>query len=330
MSEKSKDLLDETSVNEITNSSEETTLQEPVETMEDYKDELNKSLRKIYVGDILKGVVIGVSDTEVIVDLGYYAEGIIPIAELSNDPRFSIKQDILVGDNVSATVIKMDNGEGNILLSKKRADDILAWNSLKELMINKTPVNIKISQAVNGGVTTYIKGIRGFIPASQLSLNYVENLTDWVNKEISVLVITVDEENKKVVLSGKEIEKDKAEKDKKQKISQIETGIVVEGVVEKIAPYGAFIAIPNNLSGLLHISQISNKRLKSPNEVLKLGQTINVKITEVKDGKISLSLKAVLEEEEVSSQIEEVPVEYSSSENAGTSLANLLANFKIK
>jgi small subunit ribosomal protein S1 len=300
-----------------------------IPSMGDFEDQINNSFIKITEGEIVKGTVIGISDTEVTVDLGYYAEGIIRLVDLSNDPRFSIKADVVLGQEITATVIKEDDGQGNILLSKKEADNILSWTLLKNHLENRTILKVKIAQAVNGGVVTYLEGIRGFIPASQLSLNYVENLESWVNKEISVIVITVDEDNTKLVLSGKEVERDKALEDKNSKISRIQIGLITKGVVEKIVPYGAFINIGEGLSGLVHISQICGKRIKSPSEVIKEGEEVTVKIIEVKDGKVSLSMKAVEEKAEVLDSVNEVPFEYSTGGEASTGLAGLLSKIKL-
>lgn len=300
---------------------------EPIPSMDDYKDLIDKSFRKIHEGDILKGTVIGISDTEVILDLGYYTEGIIKLEELSNDPSFSIKQDIKIGEEISGIVLRIDDGEGNILLSKKKADDILAWDKLIEDFESRKVARVKIVQAVNGGVITYLYGIRAFIPASQLSLTYVEDLEAWVGKEIDALIITVSREDKKLVLSGKEVEIEKADKEKAGKISRLSVGIVTTGTVEKIVPYGAFVDIGDGLSGLLHISQICNKRIKSPSEVIKVGETVTVKIIDVKDGKISLSMKAVEDKDEVIDDVEEAP--FSTGEDATTSLGSLLKNIKL-
>lgn len=302
---------------------------EDIPSMDDFKDEIARSFKKIKEGDILTGTVIGISEAEVILDLGYYTEGIIKLEELSNDPSFSIKADVTLGEEMSATVLREDDGNGNILLSRKRADDILAWEHLKEAMNSKKLCRVKVSQAVNGGVVTYLYGVRAFIPASQLSLTYVENLDVWVGKELDVVVITANAEDKKLVLSGKEVERDKELKDKRSKISRLQTGIVTTGTVEKITPYGAFVNIGEGLSGLLHISQICDKRIKSPSEVIKEGETVTVKILEVKDGKISLSMKAVEEKEDVIEDVEEAPATYSSGEEATTGLAALLKNIKL-
>jgi small subunit ribosomal protein S1 len=303
--------------------------QEPLPSMGDFEDQINKSFIKMNEGEILKGTVIGISDTEVTVDLGYYAEGIIRLEDLSNDPRFSIKADVVLGQEITGVVIKEDDGQGNILLSKKEADNLLSWTTLKEYMDNRTVLKVKIAQAVNGGVVTYLEGVRAFIPASQLSLTYVENLESWVNKEIGVIVITVDETAKKLVLSGKEVERDKALEDKNSKISRLQIGLITKGTVEKIVPYGAFINIGDGLSGLVHISQICGKRIKTPTEVIKEGDEVTVKIIEVKEGKVSLSMKAVEEKAEVLDNVDEVPFEYSSGGDASTGLAGLLSKIKL-
>ena len=157
---------------------------EKIESMDDYLDELEKSFHRLKNGDMVKGPVIGIGDTEVTVDLGSYAEGIVLIDELSNDPKFSIKTDIAVGDVVNAMVISPDNGIGQVLLSIKRADNILAWDFLEEAKENGQVFNVKITEAVKGGVVTYLKGIRAFIPASGLALDYVEDTESFIGKHI--------------------------------------------------------------------------------------------------------------------------------------------------
>jgi len=303
--------------------------EEIIPSMDEFKDDIDRSFRKINEGDLIKGTVIGISDTEVTLDLGYYTEGLIKLEELSNDPGFSIKADVKIGEEITAVVLSEDDGNGNILLSKKRADDILAWSKLKEAMDAKKIFKVKVSSAVNGGVITYLYGVRAFIPASQLSLNYVDDLSAWVGKEIEVSIITIDEDKRKLVLSAKEVERDKEAKEKQSKISRLQTGIVTTGIVEKIAPYGAFVNIGDGLSGLLHISQIADRRIKSPNEVIKVGDEITVKIIDVKDGKVSLSMKAVEEKDDVVEDVEETPSSYSTGEEATTGLAALLKNIKL-
>ena len=262
-------------------------------TMDDYATELEASLRKVQEGDVLTGTVIGVSDTEVTVDLKSYTDGIIRAEDYSEDPSFSIKNDVHVGDEVTATVLRTDDGQGHLLLSRKAAADDVAWKKLQQYLEEKTVLDVKVGGVVKGGVVAYVEGIRGFIPASKLSLSYVENLEDWLNKEIQVQVITVEPEKKRLVLSARELLREKAAEERRAKISNVQVGLVTEGKVESIQPYGAFIDLGDGLSGLVHVSQISDKRIKTPDAVLKVGDTVKVKVIAIKDGKLSLSMKAL-------------------------------------
>lgn len=302
---------------------------EVIPSMDEFKEQIDSSFKKVSEGDILKGTVIGISDTEATLDLGYYAEGIVKLEELSNDPAFSIKGDLTIGEEISCIVLSDDDGKGNILLSKKRADDILNWEKLIEAMESKAKIKVKIAQAVKGGVIAYLYGIRAFIPASQLSIMYVENLEEWVGKEVEVIVITASEEDRRLILSGKEVELENESKKRASKLANLSPGLVTTGTVEKIMPYGAFVNIGEGLSGLLHISQISEKRIKSPNEIIKEGETVTVKVLDKKDGKISLSMKAVIDKNDVPVDVADAPTSYQSGEEATTNLASLLKNIKI-
>ena len=298
------------------------------ETMKDYEAELEASFKKIEEGDILTGTVISVDEKEVVLDLKYYAEGIIPAEDYSREPGFNIKEEVHVGDEISATVVKKDDGHGNILLSKVEATDVLAWDKLKELKASGEVLDVVVKGAVNGGVVAYVEGVRGFIPASKLALNYVEDTNEYLNKRIQVQVIDVNKEDKKLILSAKEILKQKAEEERKNKISNVEVGLVTEGVVESLQTYGAFVNLGNGLSGLVHISQICEKRIRKPSEVLAVGDKVKVKVTAVKDGKLSLSIKEA--SDAMAKEIEEETVELpDSGEQATTSLGSLFANIKL-
>ena len=297
-----------------------------METQNMMDDALN-SFKKLKTGDIVTGVVVGVSDTEVTLDLNTYCEGIIRIDELSNDPKFSIKS-IKTGDEITAVVISEDDGNGNILLSSKQAADELAWDKLQQMMDDGTVLTLKVGGIVNAGVIVYVEGIRGFIPASQLSLSYVEDLNPWLNQTVEAKIITVDEAKKKLVLSAKAVAIEKAAEDKAAKINRVQVGDVFTGTVENITNYGAFIDLGDGLSGLVHISQISFKRLKSVHEMLKEGDSVKVKVIANKDGKLSLSIKALQENEEVTEIPEEV-FEYKEEGSASTGLGALLAGLKL-
>lgn len=301
---------------------------EVVETMEDYAKELEASFRKINVGDIITGTVIAVSEEEIVLDLKYYTQGIIKVENFSNDPDFAVLEEIHVGDEIEATVIRRDDGQGNIELSRKEANETLAWDKLKEMAEAETVVSVRIKESVPSGVVAYVEGIRGFIPASQLALDYVEDTSVWVGKTLDVKVITVDAANQKLVLSAKAVAKDQAIEERNHKISMIVPGSVLEGVVESLMPYGAFISLGDGLNGLVHVSQICERRIRKPSEVLKEGQKVKVKVLNTNDNKISLSMKA-LEEEMVDTEPVEEIENYTSSENIGTGLGALLKGLKL-
>lgn len=296
-------------------------------TMDDYATELEASLRKVQEGDVLTGTVIGVSDTEVTVDLKSYTDGIIRAEDYSEDPSFSIKNDVHVGDEVTATVLRTDDGQGHLLLSRKAAADDVAWKKLQHYLEEKTVLDVKVGGVVKGGVVAYVEGIRGFIPASKLSLSYVENLEDWLNKEIQVQVITVEPEKKRLVLSARELLREKAAEERRAKISNVQVGLVTEGKVESIQPYGAFIDLGDGLSGLVHVSQISDKRIKTPDAVLKVGDTVKVKVIAIKDGKLSLSMKAL--KDVAAEEVREEKVVLPKSEELTTNLGELFKNIKL-
>ena len=301
---------------------------EKMESMDDYLDELEKSFHRLKNGDMVKGPVIGIGETEVTVDLGSYAEGIVPIDELSNDPKFSIKTDIAVGDVVNAMVISPDNGIGQVLLSIKRADNILAWDFLEEAKENGQVFNVKITEAVKGGVVTYLKGIRAFIPASGLTLDYIEDTESFVGKHISVRIIEVDEDDRKLILSAKSVLREEEAKKTEEKMSKIAIGTVVTGKVERIENYGAFVRLPDGLSGLVHISQMSERRIKHPKEVVSENDEVKVMITDIKDGKLSLSMTRAAESE-AADDTDSTPIEYSTGDSPTTSFADLLKGIKL-
>lgn len=220
------------------------------------------------------------------------------------------------GDVMSGKVEDEDQAEQN-----------LAWAKVKELKESGEAITVKIGGVVNGGLIAYVDNLRGFIPASQISLSFVENLDEWLGKDLKVRVITVDSGRKKLVLSAKVLLKEAEKKAKDEKLNALKVGAVKEGTVETIQPYGAFVNIGDDLTGLLHVSQISEKRLKSPGEVLKEGQKVTVKVTGIKDGKISLSMKALIEN--AGEEAAEEEVEIPETAPVTTSLGDLLKGFNL-
>lgn len=204
-------------------------------------------------------------------------------------------------------------------------DDANPWNVVQSYMENKTVLPVKVEGIVNGGAIAMVEGLRGFIPASKLSLSYIEDLETYLLKDIEVRVIEVNQAEERLILSAREILKEKEKKAMEEKIAGLKTGTVLTGKVESLQNYGAFIRLEDGLSGLVHVSQISQKRVKSPKDVLNVGDEVKVKIIGIKDGKISLSMKALEEREEAPVEKVEIP----KSENIGTSLGDLFKNLKM-
>lgn len=204
-------------------------------------------------------------------------------------------------------------------------DDANPWNRVADYMEKKTVLPVKVEGVVNGGVIVMVEGLRGFVPASKLSLSYIEDLETYLLKDIEVRVIDVDQANNRLVLSAREILKEKEKKAREEQIASLQIGTVLSGVVETLQNYGAFVKLENGLSGLVHVSQISQKRVKFPSDVLNVGEEVTVKVIGIKDGKISLSIKAL--EEPAEEPVEKVVIP--KSENIGTSLGDLFKNIKL-
>lgn len=201
------------------------------------------------------------------------------------------------------------------------------WAGFQQMMDDKTVVKVKISEAVKGGVVAILDEIRAFIPASQLSTEYVEKLEDWQGRYVECTIITVDPEKKRLVLSGREVEREKKEAEKKERLESFKAGDVVEGTVDSIKPYGAFVKLAEGVDGLLHISQISTQRLKHPGAVLTEGQTVKVKILSMENGKLSLSMK-VLAEQNADREAHET-FDYRETTSVSTGLGSLLKGLKL-
>ena len=199
-----------------------------------------------------------------------------------------------------------------------------------EVIIKTSPrSSIKyIEGIVNGGAIAMVEGLRGFIPASRMSLSYIENLEDYLLKDIEVQVIDVDQANNRLVLSARELLKEKEKAARDAQIASMEVGTVLKGTVETLQNYGAFVKLENGLSGLVHVSQISQKRVKMPSDVLTVGDEVEVKVIGIKDGKISLSMKALEEDKEKAEEKAEKVV-IPKAEDIGTNLGDLFKNIQL-
>ena len=173
-------------------------------------------------------------------------------------------------------------------------DNADPWHIVSKYMEQQTDLPVKIEGIVNGGAIAYIEGLRGFIPASKLSLSYIEDLETYLLKEIKVRVIDIDPAENRLVLSAREILKEEQAAERAKKVQEIPVGSVLSGTVDSLQSYGAFILLENGLSGLVHVSQICEKRIKSPADVLKTGEEVQVKVIGIKDGKISMDVKQII------------------------------------
>ena len=313
--------------------------EEVKETMKDYEEEINASFRRFREGDTVTGTVVSVEEEEILVDLNSFSQGVIPAGECSDDPSFKAMDEIRTGDSLQAVVLDPDDGQGRVLLSLKEAKEEEAWKKMQQALEDKTVFTVKVLTSVNAGVVAFLEGIRGFIPASQLALEYVEDVDQFVGETLDVVVITAEPEKRKLVLSAKEVARERVAKEHERKLGALQKGLITEGVIERIESYGVFVNIGDGLTGLVHISQICNKFLHSPNEVVKLGQKVKVKVLEVNEGKIRLSMKeaediapeVTVEDSGENESFDEngVFIEYSDKEEATTSLAGLLAGIRL-
>ena len=250
----------------------------------------------------------------------------------------AVKSSANVNTNASETAAEnkkalktesMSDYKDEIDRSMKRVNkgNLDAWEKLEQAMTEKTPLDVEITEAVKAGVVCHPEGVRGFIPASKLSLSFVEekDLPSFVGKTLKVRVITCDMEGNKLVLSAKDLLREQQKQERAGKIAAFKPGTVTEGVVETLTDFGAFVDLGDHVSGLVHVSQIANHRVAHPKDVLKVGDKVKVKVTAIKEGKLSLSMKAL--EEDVAPQAEEAaPVEYKSEGRVSTSLADLIKN----
>ena len=205
-------------------------------------------------------------------------------------------------------------------------DDANPWNVVARYQEEGTNLHVKVEGIVNGGVIAMVEGLRGFIPASRLSLSYIEDLETYLLKEIDVRVI---EAEGRLILSAREILREQKKAEDAKKLASVQVGSVVKGTVESLQSYGAFVRLENGLSGLVHISQISTQRIKSADQVLHVGDEVDVKVIGIKDGKISLSIKALAEDAEKEQEEELEHVEIPKVEAIGTSLGDLFKNIKL-
>ena len=251
-------------------------------------------LKHFHKGEIVKGKVISVKNDEIIVNIGHFADGVVPRNEISNDKNFDINS-INVDDDIFVMVLSGDDGEGNVLLSKKRADAIKVWDDLKEAFEEEKSIKVSLKEVVKGGIVGDFNGLRVFMPASQCAGRRIENLEELVGKTLEVRVIEFNKENRKVVVSRRVIDEEIRNNEKKALWSSIKEGEKRKGKVTRLAKFGAFVDI-GGVEGLVHLSDMSWSRVHKPEEVVSVGDEVEVFVSEVDMDRerIALSLKDVI------------------------------------
>lgn len=261
-------------------------------TMQDFMEEIDRSLRLPRSGELVTGKVHQVTDQEIIVNLGYKKDGMIPLDEVSLEGDQTLTDLFHEGDEIQAKVLKTDDGDGTILLSRKKLEAGEHWEEINKALEEKTLIDVDVVRQVNGGVIAIYKEVSGFIPLSQLSDRFVEDSSEFVGKTLTVRVSRVDPRRGKAVFSRKAHLHEEKQKALEAIWENIHVDDVVEGTVMRFTEYGAFVDI-GGIDGLLHISEISWGKLKHPQEVLKIHEKISVKVLSMnaEKGKVSLGLK---------------------------------------
>jgi small subunit ribosomal protein S1 len=260
-------------------------------SMADFMDEVEKSMQRVSQGDLLTGTVAANNGEELIVNIGHMMDGIVPKEEVDFDGGESIGQ-IKIGESMTFYVLKTDDGEGNILLSKKRADAELIWDETAGLVSDQRPITVKIKEVVKGGLIAHYKGVRCFIPLSQMGTTRVEDPETLVGTTLQVLITEIQEDKKSMVASGRLLQERDLAKNKDTRFHELAVGQEISGTVKRLAEFGAFIDL-GGIDGLIHLSELSWKRVKKVEDVLTIGQTVNVTITKIDAVNQKIGLKLV-------------------------------------
>ena len=255
-----------------------------------FAEAFEKTLVRIRNGQIITGSVVQIVDGEVCVNIGYKSDGFIPKNEFSSDPDVNPTDVMKIGDEIEVEVVKVNDGEGNVILSRKSVESKKVW----DVFMQDEDLEAKVfegigKEVVKGGLIAMINGVRAFVPASHVSTKYVENLNEFVGKTLKLKVIEVDKPRKRIVASQKEVLVAEASAEKKKAWENLVVGSKVQGVVRRLTDFGAFVDI-GGVDGLVHVTDIGWGRVKHPSDVLKIGQAIEVLILNVDVAKERVSL----------------------------------------
>lgn len=257
-----------------------------------FEELLNQSLVSLHTGDIVKGTVLNVVNEEVSVNLGYKSDGIISRGEFSSDANVIPSEVVKPGDEIEVFVVRVNDGEGNVLLSRKRIEAQKGLAEIEAAYNEKAVVTGKVTSVVKGGLIAVVNGVRVFIPSSQVSNKFVDDLSVFKDQELSFNIIELDRAKNRIIGGRKALIEKEANEKKAALFDSIEAGKKVTGTVSRLTDFGAFVDL-GGIDGLIHISEMSWGRISNPKDVLKEGQTVEAIVLEVdkEKGKISLSLK---------------------------------------
>jgi small subunit ribosomal protein S1 len=261
---------------------------------EEMKSELTE-VTTLQVGDVLKGKVIKVENNQALVDVGYKFEAVLPISELSSLHVDQVSDVLSVGDEVEVKVLRIREDEDKLIVSKKAVDAEAAWSELRQKFETGETLTATVADIVKGGLVVNV-GVRGFIPASHVERHFVEDFTDYKGRELSLKVIEIDPEKNKLILSHKAVLEDELNRKKEETLRSLEEGQVLEGTVQRLTDFGAFVDI-GGVDGLVHVSELAWHRVEHPADVLKEGDRVKVKVLKVnrEQERISLSIKETQE-----------------------------------
>jgi small subunit ribosomal protein S1 len=242
-------------------------------------------------GEVVHGTVVRVDKDEVLVDIGYKSEGVIPVSELSIRRSINPADEVNVGDEIDALVLTKEDAEGRLILSKKRARFELAWKAIEQAAESGQPVTGRVIEVVKGGLILDL-GVRGFLPASLVDIRRVQDLDEFLGKELRCKVIELNRSRNNVVLSRRAVLEDERKEMRQAILDRLAPGDVVEGQISNIVDFGAFVDL-DGMDGLIHISELSWSHVNHPSEVLEIGQTVKVKVLDIDRDRqrISLGLK---------------------------------------
>jgi len=248
--------------------------------------------KSVKPGDIVEGKVVKIEDNQVFVDIGYKYDGIIPIRELSALHVENAAQVVELNQTVTVKVLSINDNKEQMILSKRAVDSERAWEDLKAKFESQEVFEVKVSDVVKGGLVVDL-GVRGFIPASMVERHYVEDFSDYKGKTLRVRIKEFDRESGKVILSQKDVLDEEFERRKQQVLASLKEGDIIEGTVQRLTPFGAFVDV-GGIDGLVHISEMDYKHVEHPSEVVSEGDKVKVKVLKVNPDteKISLSIKA--------------------------------------